>query len=158
MMFVLFCCSTHMEGHTAYMQPCLFPRVLYAGVRSAGRQKACRPTAPKMGPRRSASQRNVWKGAGMPVLFCSKHARLNFDYSTGPQAMQRHVYSQQQCTGPWAQPPAPRDIKVDLLPHSAKQLRQERQQDRLSWVATLIPGERGHVCVRISTYITRKQR
>ena len=26
-----------------------------------------------MGPRRSASQRNVSKGAGMPVLFCSKH-------------------------------------------------------------------------------------
>ena len=43
------------------------------GVRSEGRQKACRPTAPKMGPRRSASQRNVSKGAGMPVLFCSKH-------------------------------------------------------------------------------------
>ena len=42
-------------------------------VRSEGRQKACRPTAPKMGPRRSASQRNVSKGAGMPVLFCSKH-------------------------------------------------------------------------------------
>ena len=48
-------------------------------VRSEGRQKACRPTAPKMGPRRSASQRNLSKGAGMPVLFCSKHARLNFD-------------------------------------------------------------------------------
>ena len=48
-------------------------------VRSEGRQKACRPTAPKMGPRRSASQRHVSKGAGMPVLFCSKHARLNFD-------------------------------------------------------------------------------
>ena len=42
-------------------------------VRSEGRQKACRPTAPKMGLRRSASQRNVSKGAGMPVLFCSKH-------------------------------------------------------------------------------------
>ena len=42
-------------------------------VRSEGRQKACRPTAPKMVPRRSASQRNVSKGAGMPVLFCSKH-------------------------------------------------------------------------------------
>ena len=42
-------------------------------VRSEGRQKACRPTAPKMGPRRSASQRNVSKGAGMPMLFCSKH-------------------------------------------------------------------------------------
>ena len=42
-------------------------------VRSEGRQKARRPTAPKMGPCRSASQRNVSKGAGMPVLFCSKH-------------------------------------------------------------------------------------
>ena len=29
-----------------------------------------------------------------------------------PQAMQRHVYSQRQYTGPWAQPPAPQDIKV----------------------------------------------
>jgi len=48
-------------------------------VRSGGRQKTCRPAAPKMGPRRSASQRNVSKGAGMPMLFCSKHARLNFD-------------------------------------------------------------------------------
>ena len=38
-------------------------------VRGEGRQKACRPTAPKMGPRRSASQRNVSKGAGMLVLF-----------------------------------------------------------------------------------------
>jgi hypothetical protein len=28
-MLVLFCCFTHMEGHTAYMQPCLFPKVLY---------------------------------------------------------------------------------------------------------------------------------
>ena len=34
---------------------------------------------------------------------------------------------------------------------------QERQQDWLLWVATLTPGERGHVCMRISTYITRKQ-
>ena len=42
-------------------------------ARSEGRQNACRPTAPKMGPRRSASQRNVSKGAGMPVLFCSEH-------------------------------------------------------------------------------------
>ena len=51
----------------------------YMQVRSEGRQKTCRPTAPKMGPRRSASQRNFSKGAWMPVLFCSKHARLNFD-------------------------------------------------------------------------------
>ena len=43
-------------------------------VRSEGRQNACRPTAPKMGPRRTASQRNASKGAGMSVLFCSKHA------------------------------------------------------------------------------------
>ena len=42
-------------------------------VRSEGRQNACKPTAPKMGPLRSASQRNVSKGAGMPVLLCSKH-------------------------------------------------------------------------------------
>ena len=49
-------------------------------VRSEGRQKARRPKAPKMGPRRSASQRNnVSKGAGISVLFCSKHAGLNFD-------------------------------------------------------------------------------
>ena len=48
-------------------------------VRSEGRQKACRPTAPKMGPHRSASERNVSKGAGMPLLLCSKHARWNFD-------------------------------------------------------------------------------
>ena len=81
-------------------------------VCSEGRQKTCRPAAPKMGPRRSASQRNVSKGAGMPMLFCSKHARLNFDCQ--PQAMQRHVHSQRQCTGPWAQPPAP-DIKVDFF-------------------------------------------
>ena len=52
-----------------------------------------------------------------------------------PPAIQRHVYSQQQCTGPWAQTPAPPDIKVDLLPYYSKQLR---------------PG--------LSTYITRKQR
>ena len=45
-----------------------------------------------------------------------------------PQAMPRHAYRQRQYTGPWAQPPAPPDIKVDLLPHSAK-LHQERQQD-----------------------------
>ena len=47
--------------------------VSHAGYAVKGRQKACSPTAPKMGPRRSASQRNVSKGAGMPVLFCSKH-------------------------------------------------------------------------------------
>ena len=28
MMFVSFCCFTQMEGHTAYVQPCLFPKVL----------------------------------------------------------------------------------------------------------------------------------
>ena len=54
-----------------YMYICIY--VYTCRVRSEGRQKACRPTAPKMGPRRSASQRNVSKGAGMPVLFCSKH-------------------------------------------------------------------------------------
>ena len=125
--------------------PCFLGDIcIYAcRVHSEGRQKACRPTAPKMSPRRSASQRNVSKGAGMPMLFCSKHARLNFRNF-------RHVYSQRQCTGPWAQTPAPPDIKVDLLPHSAKQLHQERQQGWLLWVATLIPGERGHVCAHTS--------
>ena len=80
-------------------------------VRSEAGQKACRPTDPKMGPRRSANYRNVSKGAGLPVLFCSKHVKFN--------------PTQRQCTGPWAQPPAPPDIKVDLLPHSAEQLHQE---------------------------------
>jgi len=53
-----------------------------------------------------------------------------------PQAMQRHVYSQRQCTGPWAQPPAPPDIKVDLLPHSAEQLltRKDSKAARLAFV------------------------
>ena len=50
--------------------------VSHAGKTHAGPQHL---TAPKMGPRRSASQRNASKGAGMPVLFCSKHVRLNFD-------------------------------------------------------------------------------
>ena len=52
--------------------------VSHAGYAEKEGKKHAGP-APKMGPRRSASQRNVSKGAGMPVLFCSKHARLNFD-------------------------------------------------------------------------------
>ena len=43
------------------------------------------------------------------------------------QACKVDLYSQRQCTGPWVKPPP--EIKVDLLPHSAKQLHQERQQD-----------------------------
>ena len=96
--------------------------------RSEGRQKACRPTAPKMGPRRSASQRNVSKGAGMPVLFCSKHARLNFDC---------HKQCKDMCTAsgsvqdPGRNPRHPQTSKLTYFRHSAKQLHQERQQDWL---------------------------
>ena len=63
-----------------YIYICIYCVIIYiytytytCRIRSEGKQKACRPTVPKMGPRRSASQRNVSKGAGMPVLFCSKH-------------------------------------------------------------------------------------
>ena len=45
---------------------------------SEGKQKSM-PTAPNTGLRPSPSQRNVSKGARMPALFCSKHARLNFN-------------------------------------------------------------------------------
>ena len=69
-------------------------------VRSEGKQKACRPAALKMGPRRGASQRNVSKGARMPVLFCSKHARLNFDCRKQCKELQRHVYSQRSVQDP----------------------------------------------------------
>ena len=67
--------------HLSFMSSCAWCQDagFTCRARSEGRQKACRPTAPRMGPRRSASQRNISKGAGMPVLFCSKHARLNFD-------------------------------------------------------------------------------
>ena len=89
-------------------------------VRSEGRQKACRPT--KNG---STSQlkpkRNVSKGAGMPVLFCSKHDchKQCKDMRTASGSVQN----------PAVQPPAPPDIKVGLLPHSAKQLHQEKHHD-----------------------------
>ena len=64
--------------------------------------------------------------------------------------MPRHAYRQRQCAGPWAQPPTPPDIKVDLLPHSAK-LHQERQQDELLRMIALFPRERDHICVYLST-------
>lgn len=41
--------------------------------------------------------------------------------------------------------PGTLDLKVDLLLHSVKQLQQERQQNWLFGMATLISGERGHV-------------
>jgi hypothetical protein len=71
-----------------------------------------------MGPRRSASQRNVSKGAGMLVLFSSNIARLNFD-------------SHKQCENMSTASGSVPNIKVDLFPHSAKQLHQERRQDWL---------------------------
>ena len=82
--------------------------------------------SPKNGP---ASQRkpknNVSKGVGMPVLFCSKHEchKQCKDMRTASGSVQN----------PAAQPPAPPapDIKVGLLPHAAKQLHHERQQDWL---------------------------
>ena len=75
-------------------------------VRSQGRPKACRPTAPKWARVAAQNRRNVSKVAGMPEPFCSK-------------------YSRWQCTGSWAQPPGTPNIKVDLLPHTAKQLQPE---------------------------------
>ena len=112
-------------------------------VRSEGRQKACRPTAPKMSPRRSASQRNVSKGAGMPVLFCSKHARLNF----------RHVYSQRQCTGPWAQTPAPPDIKVDLLTSALCKADTPGKAARLAFVSGNVNSWGAGPCLRAHIHI-----
>ena len=91
-------------------------------VRSEGRQKACRPTAPKMGPRRVAAFKERFKRCKDVRAVLQQACEVE---PWQPQAMQRHVYSQRQCTRPWAQPPAPPDIKVDLLPHSAKQLNQE---------------------------------
>ena len=41
--------------------------------------KSMQAHSPKNGPASRRKPRNVSKGAGMPVLFCSKHARLNFD-------------------------------------------------------------------------------
>jgi len=74
-------------------------------ARSEGRQKACRPTA-KNG------------------VFCSKHARLNFDCHKQRKTCVQPaaVYRTLGAT------PAPPDIKVDLLPRFAKQLHQKRQQ------------------------------
>ena len=71
--------------------------------------------------------------------------------------MHRNVRSQRQCTGSWAQTPAPPDIKVDLPSCFAKQLHQESSKTGFFCVTTLIPGERGHVCMRISTYIRGKR-
>ena len=123
----------------------LVPRCwFHSRLRSEGRQKACRPIAPKMGPRPSASHRSMSKGAGMPMLFCSKYVRWNFDC---------HKQRKEMWTSSGTKLPAPLEIKVDLVPHSAKQLHRERKQDWLLWVATLIPGKWGHACVYISTYI-----
>ena len=113
-------------------------------------QKACKPTAPKMGLRRSANEKNLSKGVGMPVLFCSKHAKLNLD---------SHKQCKDICTtsgsvqDPGGNPRHPQTSKLTYFRLSAKQLHSPgKQQDWLLWVATLIPGERGQVCVHISTY------
>ena len=56
--------------------------------------------------------------------------------------MHKHLYSQRlsgSVQGPWAQPPAPPDIKVDLLPRSAKQLHQESSETGFSeWQRCLL--------------------
>ena len=71
------------RSHLSFMFSCAWCRDtgFTSRVHGEGRQKACRAgqQPKKMGPCPSASQRNVSKGAGMPVLFCSKHAGLNYD-------------------------------------------------------------------------------
>jgi len=70
-------------------------------------------------------KRNVSKGAGMPVLFCSKHDchKQCKDMRTASGSVQN----------PAAQPPAPPNIKVGLITSALcrKQLHHERQQDWL---------------------------
>ena len=113
--------------------------------------KSMQAHSPKNG---SASQRkpkrNVSKGAGMPVLFCSKHDchKQCKDMRTASGSVQN----------PAAQPPAPPNIKVGLITSALcrKQLHHARQQDWLLWVATLIPGERGHVCARAHPHTSRR--
>ena len=66
---------------------------------------------------------------GMPVLFCSKHARLNVD---------SHKQCKDICTASGSvqdlgATPGTTDIKVDLLPHSAKQLHQESSKTVCGW-------------------------
>ena len=50
-----------------------YHHIIHAGYAVKEGKKHAGPQPQKMGPRRSASQRNVSKGAGTPVLFCSKH-------------------------------------------------------------------------------------
>ena len=57
-------------------------------VRTEGKQKTCRPTARKMGPSQR-KPKEPFKSVGIPVLFCSTHARLHFDFHRG--ALQRRV-------------------------------------------------------------------
>ena len=82
---------------------CLVPRCRFHMQSTLwGKAKSMQAHGPKNGPA-SQRYRNVSKGAGMPVLFCSKHVRLNFD---------SHKRCKDICTAsaPWTQPPAPPDI------------------------------------------------
>ena len=66
----------------------------------SGRAKSMQTHSPKKWSHVAAqNQRNVSKGAGMPVLFWASEVE-----PWQPQAMERHLYSWGQCTGPWAQP------------------------------------------------------
>ena len=66
MMFVLFCCFTHMEGHTAYMQPCLFPKVLYAGYAVQEGKKHAGPQPQKWVRVAAQAKRTFEKVQGCP--------------------------------------------------------------------------------------------
>ena len=87
-------------------------------VRSEGRQKALRPTAPKMGPRCSANRRNLSKGAGVPVLFCSKHARWTLTATSNAKTL---VQPAAVYRTPGATPQTPKLTYFRI----ARQLRQE---------------------------------
>ena len=89
--------------------------------------------AMKEGKKHAGPEPQEWatfltKGAGAG-LFCSKCKTC-----VQPGAVCKTLQG--------ATPGSP-DIRVGFLPHSAKQLHQERDQDWRLWVATLVPGERG---------------
>ena len=69
--------------------------------------------SPKNGP---ALQRkpNVSKGAGMPVLFCSKHAKLNFHCHK--QCKDMYTAAVYRTLGATPGMPRYQSHKVDLLP------------------------------------------
>ena len=98
----------------------------------SGRAKS-RPTAPKWAQERFAKPKERFTRSMHAPCCLDSHKQCKDICTAGGNAQD-----------PERNPPAPPDIKVDLLPPL--------------WVATLIPGERGQVRVRISTYITRKQR